>query len=88
MEGARGVVLCTYGLGNFPVDWEDLLDILKEKISENVVVCVTSQCRKGMVKDEYEAGNKLEKQGAIFCTDMTLESTVCKLAYLLEKNKN
>lgn len=40
-----------------------------------------------MVKDEYEAGNKLEKQGAIFCTDMTLESTICKLAYLLEKNK-
>jgi len=41
-----------------------------------------------MVKEEYETGNKLEKIGAIFCSDMTIEACVCKLSILIEKNKD
>lgn len=74
-------------MGNFPVDRSDLMDMLEDLIKNQVVVCVTSQCRRGMVKDEYEAGNKLSIIGAIFCGDMTIESTVCKLGYLLNKYK-
>ena len=46
---------------------------------------VVTQCRKGTVASEYEAGNLLQKKGAIFAGDMSIESAVGKLSYLLGK---
>jgi L-asparaginase/Glu-tRNA(Gln) amidotransferase subunit D len=34
MENANGVVLVTYGLGNFPIDRKEMMDAIEEKITQ------------------------------------------------------
>ncbi len=44
-----------------------------------------SQCRLGSVVDLYETGKELTSIGAILAFDMTKETIIAKLGYLLGK---
>ncbi|EJD44134.1 asparaginase-domain-containing protein [Auricularia subglabra TFB-10046 SS5] len=82
----RGVVLETFGAGNAP-QREDLMDALREACERGVVIVAISQCSKGAVSATYETGQTLLQAGVVAGGDMTPESALAKLAYLLSKTE-
>jgi 60kDa lysophospholipase len=68
----RGVILETFGAGNAP-QRADLMASLKEACDRGVVIVAISQCAKGTVNDEYEAGRALLDAGVVPGGDMTPE---------------
>eukprot|EP01022_Parablepharisma_sp_SALTPOND_P025323 TRINITY_DN587_c0_g1_i1.p2 TRINITY_DN587_c0_g1~~TRINITY_DN587_c0_g1_i1.p2 ORF type:complete len:712 (+),score=54.71 TRINITY_DN587_c0_g1_i1:3950-6085(+) len=81
----KGIVLETYGPGNFPTDRPELLEIIQNVVSAGVVVVNISQCRNSMVSDFLGNGKILTDVGVVNGCDMTAECTLAKLSYLLGK---
>ena len=85
-SGARGVVLETYGAGNAPTS-EWFVDLVKEAVARGIIVVNVSQCKDGAVQMHlYETGLALQEAGVVSGHDMTIESAVAKLMYVLGKN--
>lgn len=83
-EKPRGLVLLLYGSGNAPSRRIDLVKVLGPAKEQNVEIVVCSQCRYGSVNlDSYASGKQLVEHGVINGKDMTVESCVTKLAYLM-----
>ncbi|TFY65701.1 hypothetical protein EVG20_g5391 [Dentipellis fragilis] len=80
----RGVVLETFGAGNAP-QRKDLMETLREACDRGVVIVAISQCARGSVSDAYETGRTLLQAGIVSGGDMTPESALAKLGYLLSK---
>lgn len=82
----RGVVLETYGAGNGPTDdW--FIELLEKAIVNNINIVNVSQCISGsVILGHYETSNQLKKIGVISGKDITTESAVAKLKYLLGEN--
>ncbi len=81
--GLKGVILETYGSGNALTEtW--FIDLLKEAISKGIHIVDVTQCIVGsVVLGQYETSMQLEKIGLINGKDITTESAVAKLMYLL-----
>lgn len=80
----KGVVLETFGAGNAP-QRKDLMASLREACDRGVVIVAITQCAKGAVSDAYETGRTLLQSGVVPGGDMTPESALTKLGYLLSK---
>ncbi|MDR1763191.1 MAG: asparaginase [Dysgonamonadaceae bacterium] len=79
----KGVVLETYGSGNAP-GGETFLKIIKNAVSKGIVMVNVTQCASGTVSmDRYENGRRLQATGVISGRDITTESAVAKLMFLL-----
>ena len=52
----QGVVLETYGSGNGPDSWQDLMDELRAASSRGVIFVNCTQCLYGSVVDSYATG--------------------------------
>ncbi len=79
----KGVVLEAYGSGNAPTEkW--FIDLLKEALQKGIHIVDVSQCAGGsVILGHYETSVQLEKIGVISGKDITTESAVAKLMYLM-----
>lgn len=76
-------VLQTYGSGNAHADLS-FTNVLRTAINSGVTIINVSQCRGGAVEmGKYASSKHLEEVGVVSAGDMTIESAVCKLMYLL-----
>ncbi len=82
----RAVILETYGSGNAPSkQW--FLDTVKEASSLGKVLINVTQCLAGTVDmGIYATGKALEKAGVVSGRDITTESALAKLFYLMGMN--
>jgi L-asparaginase len=79
----RGIVMETFGAGNTTTDqW--FVDLLKNAIDNGKVILDISQCKVGTVElGRYETSKHLKDIGVANGYDMTYESAVTKMMYLL-----
>jgi len=79
----KGVILETYGSGNAPTEkW--FIDLLKAALNKGIHIVDVTQCVGGsVILGHYETSIQLEKIGLISGNDITTESAVAKLMYLL-----
>ncbi len=86
IKDLKGVILETYGSGNAPTEkW--FVNLLKEAIAKGIYIVNVSQCPGGnVIMGKYETSVTLEKLGIISGNDITTESALAKLMYLLGEN--
>lgn len=84
----RGIVMETFGAGNTTTDqW--FVDLLKAAIDSGKVILDISQCKVGTVElGRYETSKQLKDIGVANGYDMTYESAVTKMMYLLGQFDN
>lgn len=79
-----GIVLLGYGAGNIPTGESSLIPSIAASIARNVPVIVATQCIVGSTEMElYGVGRAALEAGAIPAMDMTPETTMVKLMWVL-----
>jgi len=79
----KGLIIETFGSGNVPtLPW--LVSLLKSAVNRGLVILNISQCNKGFVEQgRYETSMSLREAGVIGGADMTIESAIIKMMFLL-----
>jgi L-asparaginase len=86
IDGLKGVVLETYGSGNAP-DETWFVTLLKEAIFKDIRIINVTQCNGGHVNQgHYETSVALKQIGVVNGKDITTESAIAKLMYLLSED--
>ena len=85
-SATRAVIIETFGCGNAPSrDW--FLDIVRESSSRGKILFNVTQCPKGRVNmDLYATGRALKNAGVLSGSDITTESALGKLFFLMGNN--
>jgi len=86
IQNLKGVILESYGSGNAPNEtW--FINLLKKAIAKEIKVVNVTQCSGGsVILGHYDTSVKLKKIGVISGLDITTESAVAKLMYLLNED--
>jgi len=84
-EKYKGIIIEGTGLGHTPIRENDsFIKKIKELVDSGCIVGMTSQCINGRVHPfVYTNLRKVQATGAIYCEDMTSETALIKLAWLL-----
>lgn len=83
----QAFILDSFGMGNAPEQDKKLLQVLKELNEKGVILVNHSQCLTGRVDmQSYSTGHILAQAGLLSAQDMTPESIICKLYYLLSQD--
>lgn len=83
IPGLKGLILETYGAGNAPTEpW--LTKSLKKAMARDINIINITQCSGGSVQmGQYETSQHLQKLQIVNGKDITTESAITKLMYLL-----
>ncbi|MCF6351172.1 MAG: asparaginase [Flavobacteriaceae bacterium] len=82
-KGLKGVILETYGSGNASTN-SNFISLLKKTINKGIQIIDVTQCIGGsVILGQYETSTILQKIGIISGKDITTESAIAKLMYLL-----
>jgi L-asparaginase len=83
IPGVKAVILETFGSGNAPSDaW--FIKEIEAAIKRGIIVYNVSQCRGGSVNmGRYATSSELQRIGVISGHDITIESALTKMMYLL-----
>jgi len=86
--GVKAIVLLTFGAGNASTQsW--FIKGLQEVIKKGVIVLNVTQCSQGrVVQGMYQTSAKLKEIGVIGGNDITFESAIAKLMFLLGAQKS
>ena len=86
IQNLKGVVLETYGAGNALTQaW--FLDVLKTSIQNGIQIVNVTQCVGGsVILGHYETSVAMKEIGVVNGKDITTESAIAKLMYLLGEN--
>ncbi|CAM1334661.1 asparaginase [Tenacibaculum aestuariivivum] len=79
----KGIILETYGSGNAPTEkW--FIDLLEKAIVKGIHIANVTQCVGGsVILGHYETSSNLKRIGIIDGKDITTETAVAKMMYLL-----
>lgn len=79
----KAIILETFGSGNAPREaW--FIEAIQQAIQRGIILINVTQCAIGSVEmKRYGTGNELLKVGVVSGLDMTVETTLAKLMYLL-----
>lgn len=85
-KNLKGVILESYGAGNAPTfSW--FVKLIKKAVENGIHVVNVTQCPIGKVRmGQYETSIELQNIGVISGNDITTESALAKLMYLLGEN--
>lgn len=86
--GIKAVILRTFGAGNAPTEqW--FLNDLADAVKRGLIIFNVTQCQNGGDEQKrYYTGDMLAKAGVISGYDITVESAVTKMMYLLGSGLN
>lgn len=88
-KGIKAIILETFGAGNATTqDW--FIKELETAIAKGIIILNITQCSEGrVIQGMYETSSLLKKLGVVGGSDLTFESAVTKLMFLLgQKLKN
>jgi L-asparaginase len=86
--GIKAIILETFGAGNTTTQ-EWFTNELKKAIAKGIVILNITQCLEGrVIQGMYETSSHLKKMGVIGGADMTFESAITKLMFLLGQKLN
>jgi len=88
-KGIKAIILETFGAGNATTqDW--FIKELEAAIARGIIIVNITQCSEGrVIQGMYETSSQLKKLGVVGGSDLTFESAVTKLMFLLgQKLKN
>ena len=79
----KGVILETYGAGNAPTEkW--FIDLLEKTVAKNIYIVNVTQCAGGsVILGHYETSSELKRIGIVDGKDITTETAIAKMMYLL-----
>ncbi len=87
-QDVKAIVLETFGTGNAP-SYPWFIELIEEALKKNKIILNITQCLVGKVtQGYYETSSELQKLGVISGGDMTLESAITKIMFLLEQGLN
>ena len=83
IDGLKGIVLETYGSGNAPTEkW--FINLLEETIQKGIQIVNVTQCASGsVILGLYETSTDLKRIGIINGKNITTETAIAKMMYLL-----
>lgn len=80
----RGFIIQAFGMGNVPTDDKSLIPFIDNASRNGAFVGIASQSPKGKIDlSRYESSNHAQEAGALSCRDMTIETSIVKLMFLL-----
>ena len=83
--GIKAVIIETFGAGNASTE-EWFIQALKTAIDKGVIIYNVTQCAEGkVIQGMYETSSQLKKIGVVSGFDITFESAIAKLMYVLGK---
>lgn len=79
----KGIILETYGSGNAPTErW--FVDLLEEAVGKGIYIVNVTQCAGGsIILGHYETSSELKRIGIVDGKDITTETAIAKMMYLL-----
>ena len=85
----KAFLIEAYGAGTISMEDTTLIEFIEKAIDNEKIVAVKSQCSHGSVfLHVYKSSKELKRLGALSCADMTIETSLMKMMYLLAKHNN